>query len=237
MMTRGERSPSVVVDLRRLGLDGVRDDGDEVVIGARTTYATILSSEIVRERIPLLGRMAAGITGGAQVRNLGTVGGSACHAAPSSDVPACLVALGARMRLQGPAGRRDVAAADFFAGPFETVVEPAEILVDIAVKTHAQAFGYHKLKLCESSWPIATAAAIVGENGATVTLGAVAGVPFSVALDDMGGRTDAELDALVEEQLVEPWEDVLAPARYRRAVAGPVARRALREAIEGSPDA
>jgi CO/xanthine dehydrogenase FAD-binding subunit len=86
--------------------------------------------------------------------------------------------------------------------------------------------GYHKVKLAESSWPIATAAAVVGGDGdGTVTLGGVAATPLRIEIG--AAWNDAVVDAAVRDRLVEPWEDELAPGSYRRDIAGAVARRAL----------
>jgi carbon-monoxide dehydrogenase medium subunit len=230
MMVRGERRVSDVVDVRDARIDGIARRGDEVEVGAMATYSSLLASDVVRDRVPLLRVVAAGITGGAQIRNVGTVGGSACFAIPSSDIPACLVALGARMLVRGPDGPREIPADAFFVDAFKTALGPAELLAAIVVPDDATRVGYHKLKLCESSWPIATAAAVVRDGRATVAVGAVARTPLRLDVDPAAGGD--ELDALVHERLGEPWEDALAPGGYRRAVAGTVARRALQEALD-----
>lgn len=240
IMVRGERSASHVVDLRRLGLTQITPRDGEVEIGAKATYADVLSSTALRDRAPLLPMAAAGITGGAQIRNVGTIGGSASYANPSSDVPACLVALGARMRVHGPSGAREVSAEQFFVDAFRSDLGRGEILTAIVIPEVAGSAGYYKLKLCESSWPIATAAAIVdnGRKAASVTLGGVCRTPLRIGIGsllDGEGRvhvTDQDLDDLVREQLDELWEDELAPASYRRDVAAVVARRALEQSEE-----
>jgi CO/xanthine dehydrogenase FAD-binding subunit len=246
LMTRGERIVSDVVDLRRLGLTAINQDEGEIEIGAMATYADVLASAVLRERAPLLYAAAAGVTGGKQIHNLGTLGGAACYAFPSSDVPACLVALGARMRVQGPGGARHVAAHEFFLDAFRPALEHGEILTTIRVPALAARVGYHKLKLTEGSWPIATAAAIVtaaaaadADARASVTLGGVARTPLQIdateLLDGQDGALRAErLAALVAERLSDPWDDELAPAWYRRSVAAPIARRALEQAIGGT---
>ena len=127
-MTHGRVRPSAVVDLARAGLAGITRGDGAWVVGAMTTY-----TELERSAVPLLATVARGITGGPQIRNRGTVGGSASHANPSSDVPAALVALSARLRLAKTGGVREVAAADFFVGAFRTAREPDEVLTAITV--------------------------------------------------------------------------------------------------------
>jgi len=230
LMTRGERLVSDVVDLRRLGLGTIEESDGHVALGARATYADVVASDLVRRRAPLLHVAATGVTGGRQIHNLGTVGGSACYAFPSSDVPACLVALGARMRIEGPEGGREVGAEEFFIDAFRSALEPGEILTTIAIPVVERGVGYHKLKLTEGSWPIATAAAVAGDGagGGNVTLGGVARTPLRIDAAE-GDR----LDAVVAERVTDPWDDELAPGWYRQSVAPAIARRALAQAMEG----
>jgi carbon-monoxide dehydrogenase medium subunit len=235
LLVRRQLAVSHVVDPCSLGLDCIRVSGDAVEIGARVCYADVIESPDLAAAAPLLPRMAAGITGGAQIRNQGTIGGSACHANPASDVPACMVALDATMRLHGPAGARDVDAADFFVDAFASARAADELLVGVAIPRRSAAYGYAKLKLSESSWPIATAVAVRRpDGGATLTLGGVRSRPLQVELE-RDARAD-DFDELIGAALDEPWADVLADAEYRRAVAPAVARRAWAEMAAGEEE-
>jgi carbon-monoxide dehydrogenase medium subunit len=239
MMGRAEITARHVLDLRGLGLDTITEHTGHVEIGAMATYRHLLTSPILARRVPLLPRMAAGVTGGEQIRNLGTIGGSACFANPSSDVPAVLVALGATLRLHGPAGYRDAAAADFFHGAFATDLADGEFLASLLVPHRRGRTGYHKLKLCEGSWPIVTAVATVDpeRDRAEVTVGAALAVPVRIELttllDGDGGLDLGGIDALVRHRIDDPWSDVLADGAYRREVAGAIARRAVTESLDG----
>lgn len=237
MMHRAEITARHVLDLRGLALDTVTEHAGHVEIGAMATYRHLLDSPMLARRVPLLPRMAAGITGGEQLRNLGTIGGSACFANPSSDVPAVLVALGATLRLHGPAGHRDVAAANFFHGAFTTDLADGEFLASLLVPHQRGRNGYHKLKLSEGSWPIVTAVATVDpERGtAEVTVGAAQAAPVRIDLTTLlgaDGRLHLDsIDALVRDRIDDPWSDVLTDGAYRRVVAGVVARRAVIDLI------
>ncbi len=239
-MSRGERRPGLVVDLRRLGLIEILQEGERIELGSCVTYDQLKSSATVQEALPVLAIMARGITGGAAITGQGTVGGAACYGSPSSDVPGCLVALGARLRLTGCGGTRDVAAAEFFTGPFRTARRGDEILSAILFdrpRGRARA-GYHKLKLSGSSWPIVTASCCVDDRGsaglrASVAIGAAgltpaaAGACFAsadpIAFHDLGRRA--------AEALGPGWSDELADAAYRLEVAPEVARRAVAAAL------
>ncbi|GAB3434652.1 FAD binding domain-containing protein [Actinophytocola sediminis] len=237
-LTRRQVRPAGVVDLSRAGLGGLTRDGDSWVLGAMVTY-----TELERATVPLLSTVARGITGGPQIRNRGTVGGSACYANPSSDMPACLVALGARLRLARAGGVREVAAAEFFLGAFRTVREPDEVLTAIVVSDVDGPTGYLKFKLVEGSWPIVTAATVVGSTRLRVVLGGTAAVPVAVELDPpSAGTTDpawrAHVTTVVTTGIDDAgggWDDVLAPGSYRRRIAPVIAARSVADALGEAP--
>ena len=233
-----------MIDLRNAGLAGASESNGGLSVGAMTTYDELASSALVRERAGALAAMAAGITGGAQVRYQGTVGGSACYATPSSDAPGALVGLGATMRLRSSSGTRDVGASDFFKGAFESDVNDGEVLEAITLPAPPEnaRFGHYKLKLVESSWPIATATCVIGvDSGGSVTsarlaVGGVNTTPYLVDVSSLvGGSLDADAAASVVETAragaTDPYSDVLASGEYRQQVSGVVAKRALLAAV------
>jgi aerobic carbon-monoxide dehydrogenase medium subunit len=230
-LSHARLAPSAVVDLSRAGLGTVGRDGDGLVIGSTATYRQLeraAAATSPSRTLAWVASVARDVTGGPQIRNRGTIGGSAAYANPSSDVPALLVALEAVMTVASVRGRRSLAAAEFFAGPFATALAADELLVSIAVPAQAPdtRFGYEKLKFGESSWPIVTAAALLREDGsARVALGGSHVVPAVVEVRERGEVAEA-LSTLA----VERWSDVLADAAYRSRVAPVVARRALERA-------
>jgi CO/xanthine dehydrogenase FAD-binding subunit len=218
----GVSRPRVVVDLRRAGLGAIHAAEGTVRIGATATYADLIGSGIVRERLPLLHEMACGITGGWAIREQGTIGGSLAAARPASDVPAVLVALGAVAHVAGADGPRTVPAGSLLAGPMRTALSPGELLTALEIAEQDGTHGYVKLKRGWSSWPIATAAAIARDGVVTrLVLGGVTGTPHEVDPHEGVG------------EVVDPWDDELAPGTYRAAVAGPLAARAMKQAIGG----
>lgn len=225
----GRRAPAVVVDLRDAGLRTVVVERETVTIGATASYSDLLATPGVPS---LLRTMAAGVTGGAQIRNQGTVGGSACYANPGSDAPAALLALGAIFVAVSAAGEREIAAADFFRGAFRTALRPEELLREIRIPRPpaGSRSAYRKHKLAASSWPIVTAAVLAGADGAirSLAIGGATAAPLAIALS--GGESGAEIAARVTEAVAEPWSDALADGEYRRQVAGVIATRAVAEA-------
>ena len=227
-MTHGVRTPKHVVDLRKAGLAGVARENGSLVIGTTATYADVLGADAAAG-FEALETMAVGVTGGAQIHNQGTLGGSACYANPGSDVPALLVGLDATLRLVRGDSRREVPAADFFQAGFRTALEPGELLAALVlpVPPDDARSGYYKFKLSESSWPIATACCLTDAAGAVTRL-ALGGVsPTPVVAAAAVGATDADaVAAAVGATEFEPWTDALADGSYRKKIAHVVARRA-----------
>ena len=125
--------PAHLVDLRKVdGLTGVREAQGAILIGALTTHAALASSELIRAKLPMAAE-AAGQIGDAQVRNLGTIGGSLAHADPSADWPAVLVALDASVVVAGPRGERTLKVEELIVGPLSTALEPGELLTQVRV--------------------------------------------------------------------------------------------------------
>jgi carbon-monoxide dehydrogenase medium subunit len=121
-------SPSDLVDLSGISdLEGIRRDGDLIVIGAMTSHAEVAASADVGDAIPALAALASRI-GDPQVRNRGTIGGSIANADPAADYPAAIVGLGATIRTDS----REIAADDFFTGLFETALDDGELICEIA---------------------------------------------------------------------------------------------------------
>jgi len=141
--------PSDLISLSSIaGLDGIAMEGDTLVIGARATHAAVASSEVVAGAIPALAALADGI-GDPQVRNRGTLGGSVAHADPAADYPAAVLGLGATIVTE----RRQIAAADFFTGLFETALAADEIITAVRFPKPEQA-AYVKFPNPASRYPV-----------------------------------------------------------------------------------
>jgi len=120
-----------LIDISRLGeLQGIERRGHELWIGAGTTEAKVGADPQVRQAVPLLTR-ATPYVGHFQIRNRGTLGGSIAHADAAGEYPAVALTLDAVMEVVSPRGRREIAAADFFTGLWETAVEPDEVLTGV----------------------------------------------------------------------------------------------------------
>ena len=176
--------PAVLVDIGRIeALKGIAATGAGLSIGALTTYTEIASSDLVKERAPLLAA-AAGLVGDPAVRNRGTIGGNVSHSDPASDLPPVLTALGAVLNVTGPGGERSIAVADFATGLLETALEEDEILTSVSVPSVPSGSGsaYVKFPHPASRYAVVGAAAIIAVQGgrcssASVVVGGVEATP------------------------------------------------------------
>ncbi len=212
--------PSVVVDISRLELRGIEERGGELHIGPLTTWAELAAASLP-SGLEVIAECAHGI-GDVQVRNLGTIGGSVVHADPASDMPAVLLALGARLELRSPAGSREVALEDVLVGPFLTSLAAQELVTDVVVPVPLAGSGsaYASVEHPASGFALVGAAALVTPDGETVALTGV-------------GATPARLPAGAPSEAIaaaDIYGDRFAPEEYRRELALVVAERALEHA-------
>jgi carbon-monoxide dehydrogenase medium subunit len=127
-------TPELLIDINRLeAMSGALYDGKQIRIGALTRHADVMLSHAVAKYVPLLAQ-AMPYVAPVAVRNRGTFGGSIALSHPGAELPACLLALDARIVLQSVRGRREMAAADFFTGAGKTALEPDEILFEALIQ-------------------------------------------------------------------------------------------------------
>lgn len=126
-------NPGVLIDISGIeAIKGIAENDGILRVGALTTHTQLGRSDEVRRLAPLL-HQAVPMIAHAAIRNRGTIGGNLAYADPASELPACLVALGADILLASRRGERRVPAAAFFLGLFETALEPGEIIAGVEV--------------------------------------------------------------------------------------------------------
>ncbi|HEV8623817.1 MAG TPA: FAD binding domain-containing protein, partial [Acidimicrobiia bacterium] len=224
-------------------LDYIRMDGDDIAIGAMTRHAGVLASPVLAEHYPIF-RDAERVIADPVVRNRGTIGGSVCQADPSEDLSAVASALGMTMVIQSRDGTRTVSAREFHTGPYETVVGPAEMLVELRVPVRPGAgSAYEKLDRRAGDWAIAAGGCFVCLDGDGVVtdvgigLTAVGAAHFCAPLAEAALRgkpaSDKNLAAAAAKAAAEthPQTDQRGPADYKRHLAGELTKRALRRAV------
>jgi aerobic carbon-monoxide dehydrogenase medium subunit len=224
-------APSVVIDVGRLdGLSYIRESGSDIVIGALTRHRALESSRLLMEQVPLLAHTAHQV-GDPQVRHRGTLGGTLAHGDPASDLPAAVLALGGTIVAQGPTGRREIPATEFFVGFLQTALAPDEMIVEVRVpKVPGSGWSFQKFNLRAQDWAIVGVAAVRAEQTsvALVNMGATTLRARTVerALQEGSTNEDAARHAPDE---AEPPSDLSATSEYRRHLATVLVRRALEE--------
>jgi carbon-monoxide dehydrogenase medium subunit len=197
-MRLGLLAPTGWIDLAGIGeLQGIRLDGNNVVIGAMTTHAAVAASRDVQTKIPALAELAGGI-GDRQVRNRGTIGGSLANDDPAACYPAAVLGLGATVQTD----RRKIAADDFFKGLYETALNAGELITSVQFPVPEKA-AYVKFKQPASRF--ALVGVFVAKTGGGVRV-AVTGAGPSVF------RVKALEDRLVSKFAPESCDGVVVPA-------------------------
>jgi carbon-monoxide dehydrogenase medium subunit len=238
-----DRGYDAILDISRLELDYIRDDGDDLAIGATTSIESIARS-------PRVASLAGGILcescrifGTIQIRNMATIGGNIANAMPAADPPSALLALDARIVAVGPQGsRREIAIAHFFTGPRRTILDRNELITEIRLPLRFREWGGRWKKIGRVTRDIALVNAGVSahiEGGvvrdARIALCAVAPTPLRVTQAEDVLRDNAPSPALFAaaadavRRAVRPISDVRASEAYRRHVSGVLVRRALAE--------
>lgn len=154
-------SPSILLDIGGIDeLRGVALNGDMLRIGSLVRHCEVASSALISRHAPLLAKAVEHVAHLA-IRNRGTFGGSCCHADPAAEFPACSVLLGAVMEIASVRGTREVAAADFFHGPFTTAVQPDELLLAIHIPAALPdaLFAFHELSRRQGDFALSGIAA------------------------------------------------------------------------------
>jgi CO/xanthine dehydrogenase FAD-binding subunit len=248
----GRRRPGDVLSLRRLGeLRGWRvepGEPDQVVLGAATTYTTLLSPAL-STLLPALAQ-AARTVGSPQIRNTGTIGGNLATGSPAGDTLPVLVAHGASVELAAASGRRALPVADLLIGPKRTALRPGELITALRVPVAAGPGEFLKIGVRNAMViAVANCALVLDPARRTVrcALGSVGPVPVrDPATEDWvgdrldwngGGALDATLATEFGQRMAaasHPIDDHRATADYRRRAVGVLAQRALERAWPAS---
>ncbi len=244
-MKHGLLKTGLVISLAEIEeLRSIRFDRRKgLTIGATARLAEVASHPDIRRRYPAVA-CAAEKTANVQVRNMGTVGGNICNAAPSADNAPTLMAMGAEVSLAGPKGQRLVPMDQFFKGPRLTALEPDEILKEIRVPIPPPYSGasYQHLsargRVDISAVCIGAMALFEGDicREIRIALGAVGPKPMRAleAENVLRGNswTDDMIDLAGRKAAEEsrPISDVRASAEYRRQMVDVLSRRAVLEA-------
>lgn len=219
--------PSDLVDLSGLKeLAGIKADRKQVEIGAMTRHAEVADSKDVARAIPALAELAHSI-GDAQVRNLGTLGGSIANSDPAADYPAALLGLGATV----VTNQREIAADDFFVDLFETALEPGELIQSVRFPVPKRA-AY--VKFAQPASRFALVGVFVGEGRDGVRVAVTGAGPCVFRVGEMeqalGKKFAPESIADVQVGAEGLNGDIHGSPEYRAHLVTVVAKRAVEAA-------
>jgi aerobic carbon-monoxide dehydrogenase medium subunit len=236
-------APTTLVDLGGITeLRGVREDGDDLVIGSMTTHANVLRDPLIAQYAPLIAQATATVAD-RQVRHLGTFGGSLAHADPAADLPAVAIAMDAVFEIAGSGGRRTVPASDFFVDYLTSAVGAGDVLTSVRVpKRPGWTSHYEKFNRMAQAYAVVGVAAMVKRSNGSIA-------EARVALTNMGTRPlraaaveSALAGAAAERGAVaaaaahaadgtEPSSDLNGSAEYRTHLAKVLTERAVLAAL------
>ncbi|MGV9799896.1 FAD binding domain-containing protein [Mycobacterium sp. NPDC003449] len=245
-----------LVDISRVSeLNDIERVGDQVRIGAGTPHAMVGMDDEVAESVPLLS-LATPHIGHFQIRTRGTLGGAIAHADPAAEYAAVALALDATIEATSTRGTREIPAAEFFTGLWETSLAADEILTAVRFPVWSGRCGFAVQEFARRHGDFAIAGAVVGleldddnrvtrcgigllglgptPKRATPAEDAVIGTP-------VGNIADEQIGRLAMSGLTDIPADLQGSATYRSRVGATMVARAWKhartQAVEGVVDA
>jgi carbon-monoxide dehydrogenase medium subunit len=243
-MKGGLIAPKYVVNIKSISdidLRGIAVNAHGgIKLGALTTLQTIQDSPLVKERASILAETAKKMASH-QVRNIATIGGNLCNAAPSADMAPPLIVLDAEAKILGSKGERTIKLENFFLGPSQTSLDDDEILLEIYVPEIDSSVRtiYEKFTL-RDAMDIATVGVAVSlkqKDGlceaVKISLGAVGPTPIrarqseEVLLGEKIGETVIKKASKTASEEAKPIDDIRGSAQYRRQLIESLVRRSI----------
>ena len=236
--------PSLVIDIGKLvELDFIREDGEDIVIGALTRHNTVAKSELVEQYLPVMYEASKHVAHLA-VRNRGTIGGSLSHADPAAEYPMLSLLLDAKISCESLDEKRVIPAQHFFAGSLSTVLAEDEILTEIRFpKIRANTgWAFEEFAQRDGDFALAAVGVLVGKDSenrlANVKIGMMGVGETALRLNAIEDQLNGQIYSV---QLLEaavtnlssclvPNTDLHGSAEYRMYLAGQLLKRTFHAA-------
>jgi carbon-monoxide dehydrogenase medium subunit len=244
MMKAGVFTPRKLVSLRKLdGMSGIKAAGGALIIGALTPLSDVEHSADVARHAPVIPQIMRRLSN-VRVRNVATVGGALAHGDPHMDLPPVAIALGARVRIAGIGGERELAVEDLLTGYYETALKANELIASLHIPAQGKArAAYFKVTAGSADdWPALGVAVVLETDGAAIKSARVvvsAATPKAARLTSVenllaGTSIDDKMlkaagDAAAAE--AEIIGDVRGSAAYKRELLRVYIGRAVRAAM------
>ena len=247
LMKQGLYQPKVLVNIKKISeLKGIKYDAKEgLIIGALVTHREIETSDLVREKFPVLCDAEKEVAN-IRVRNMGTVGGNLASGEPLTDLSQIFISLDGKAGITGPNGQRAIPIEDLFVDFYTTSLAEDEILTQVVIPPLPAHSGIEYIRFSSSSVvdkPSAgVAVRLTLETGdetiqtARIVLGCVGATPVRARKAEAllaGKRVTAELAAeagTVAAQECNPISDLRGSEQYKRAIVGTLVKRATGKA-------
>ncbi len=242
-MKKREVLPEHLISLKGIAeLKGVRDEKEGMRIGALVTLGEIEHSKMIQDKLCVLWD-AAQLMASRQIRNLGTIGGNLCSAAPSADTAPPLIVLDASVEIISPNGKRKVLVENFFKGPGESDLKPGEIVTQILIPNPPNKISGAYFKLMRraamdlAQVGVAASLSVDSEKkactGARIALGAVGATPIralkaeQILLNKEINETVGKEAGKIAAEEANPRSSLRASKEYRREMIEVLTKRAL----------
>jgi carbon-monoxide dehydrogenase medium subunit len=234
-------APSLLVDINQLDeMRGIELTGEFLRIGALTRHAELQGSDLVATHTPLL-TLAIVHVAHAAIRNRGTIGGNLALADPASELPACAVALDARINIVGQSGTRSTPAREYFKDLYETDLQADELLasIDFPVGSDATACAFREHVRRRGDF--ATTGLVVNAVRQGSGFGSIAAVFFAVAntpvmvhdtVANLIGSALCDDDIARAQQTLEGELEVFGDAYASETMKMHLAKHYLKESLE-----
>jgi CO/xanthine dehydrogenase FAD-binding subunit len=242
-MKKREVLPEYLISLKGIAeLKGIHDEKEGMKIGALVTLGEIEHSKMIQDKFRVLWD-AAQVMASPQIRNLGTIGGNLCSAAPSADTAPPLMVLDASVEIISIKGKRKVLVENFFKGPGESHLKPGEILTQIMIPNPLKksSGAYFKLmrRAAMDLAQVGIAACLNFDSdkktctGARIALGAVGSTPIralkaeQILLNKELNETVGKEAGKIAAQEANPRSSLRASKEYRREMIEVLTKRAV----------
>jgi CO/xanthine dehydrogenase FAD-binding subunit len=211
------------------GLDELRTistRGDTLVIGALTSYTSLIQSHIVAQHVPMLAA-ASRLVGGVQIQNRGTLGGNIANGSPAADGVPVLSAVDADVVLFSAEEERRVPINSFYTGYRRTVMRPDELIVAVEIPRVEGRQWFRKVGTRQAQAISKIVMAAVRSSAPRIALGSVAPTVVRVPKTEAALASGAAIEdaARILGDEIAPIDDVRSTADYRRRVAMNLLRR------------
>jgi carbon-monoxide dehydrogenase medium subunit len=242
--------PELLVDIGRIGgLNQVQRRNGHLAIGALVRHVDIERSRELAGAFGLLPEAAHWIAD-PLVRNRGTLVGSVCHADPQGDWGSVVLAFGGDVVARSHKGERVIHSDAFFKGPFETALEPDEVVTEVRIPAGKGRSGGAYLKLERKVGDFATVAVAVqveldGDKIGRAGIGLTAVGPANLKATEAerflkGKQPNDEViaeAARIAATAAEPKDDIRGSAEYKKDVVRVYVQRGLRTAVQRAREA